>query len=74
MHVDPSTLARWERGEREPTGTFAIRVLRFLEAVEATGFRVKDEHINNPSNYDNAADCANISENQIFIDSSIAAL
>lgn len=20
LHVDPSTLAKWERGEREPTG------------------------------------------------------
>ena len=28
--VDPSTLARWERGEREPTGAFLERVKRFL--------------------------------------------
>jgi len=26
LGVDPSTLARWERGEREPTGRFAARV------------------------------------------------
>ena len=30
MEVDPSTLARWEHGEREPTGAFAVRVTRFL--------------------------------------------
>ena len=24
--VDPSTLARWERGEREPTGKLAVRL------------------------------------------------
>ena len=23
LHVDPTTLARWERGERQPTGSFA---------------------------------------------------
>ena len=34
--VDPSTLARWERGERVPTGAFAARVLRFVTAAEAT--------------------------------------
>jgi transcriptional regulator with XRE-family HTH domain len=34
--VDPSTLARWERGEREPTGAFTARVLLFLAGVEAT--------------------------------------
>jgi site-specific DNA recombinase len=28
--VDPSTLARWERGEREPTGAFAASASRFL--------------------------------------------
>lgn len=31
--VDPDTLARWERGEREPTGAFLGRVKRFLELV-----------------------------------------
>ena len=36
MGVDASTLARWERGEREPTGPFATRVLRFLGASEGT--------------------------------------
>jgi transcriptional regulator with XRE-family HTH domain len=28
--VDMGTLARWERGEREPKGTFALRASRFL--------------------------------------------
>jgi len=26
LGVDPSTLARWERGERDPTGTYRARV------------------------------------------------
>jgi transcriptional regulator with XRE-family HTH domain len=34
--VDPCTLARWERGERDPTGAFAVRALRFLTVAEAT--------------------------------------
>ncbi|MBE0657624.1 MAG: recombinase family protein [Bryobacteraceae bacterium] len=29
--VDPSTLARWERGEREPEGDFAASVAKFLD-------------------------------------------
>ncbi len=32
--VDASTLARWERGEREPTGLFLAKVTRFLGVVE----------------------------------------
>ena len=36
MGVDPGTLARWERGEREPRGAYAIRALHFVTAVEAT--------------------------------------
>jgi site-specific DNA recombinase len=32
--VDPSTLARWERGEREPTGVFLERVKRSLKSEE----------------------------------------
>ncbi len=32
--VDQCTLARWERGEREPTGKFAARAERFLAATE----------------------------------------
>ncbi len=36
MGVDPSTLAKWERGEREPAGDFATRVKRFLAKAEAT--------------------------------------
>ena len=31
LGVDPGTLARWERGEREPTGVFLQRVRRFLD-------------------------------------------
>jgi transcriptional regulator with XRE-family HTH domain len=34
--VDACTLARWERGEREPAGAFAARALQFLTAAEAT--------------------------------------
>jgi transcriptional regulator with XRE-family HTH domain len=34
--VDASTLARLERGEREPSGAFAARALRFLASAEAT--------------------------------------
>jgi transcriptional regulator with XRE-family HTH domain len=30
LSVDPATLARWERGEREPAGMFLDRVERFL--------------------------------------------
>jgi transcriptional regulator with XRE-family HTH domain len=33
--VDASTLARWERAEREPAGTFAASAKRFLAAAEA---------------------------------------
>jgi transcriptional regulator with XRE-family HTH domain len=36
MGVDQSTLARWERGEREPTGGFAAQAQRFLVSAEAT--------------------------------------
>jgi DNA-binding transcriptional regulator YiaG len=32
--VDQCTLARWKRGEREPTGTFAARASCFLVAAE----------------------------------------
>lgn len=34
LGVDPSTLARWERGEREPAGVFLDRVERFLDGRE----------------------------------------
>ena len=40
LGVDPSTLAKWERGEREPTGALLSRVKRFLDEEEeskATG-------------------------------------
>jgi transcriptional regulator with XRE-family HTH domain len=33
--VDQGTLARWERGEREPTGQFAVRAQRFLASAES---------------------------------------
>jgi transcriptional regulator with XRE-family HTH domain len=33
--VDQGTLARWERGEREPTHEFAVRAKRFLAETEA---------------------------------------
>ena len=32
LGVDSSTLAKWERGEREPAGAFAERAKRFLGA------------------------------------------
>ena len=32
--VDPGTLAKWERGEREPAGVFAKRAERFLADEE----------------------------------------
>jgi transcriptional regulator with XRE-family HTH domain len=36
LGVDAGTLARWERGEREPSGAFALRVQRFVAAAEVT--------------------------------------
>jgi site-specific DNA recombinase len=36
--VDQSTLARWERGEREPTGEFERRASRFVAVVEVPSF------------------------------------
>lgn len=33
--VDQSTLAKWEREERKPAGTFLARVMRFLSKAEA---------------------------------------
>jgi len=33
--VDMSTLARWERAEREPIGEFAVRARHFLAFVES---------------------------------------
>ena len=32
--VDQGTLARWKRGEREPTGALGERVRRFLSSGE----------------------------------------
>ena len=34
LGVDDGTLARWERGDREPEGEFLRRVERFLSHVE----------------------------------------
>jgi transcriptional regulator with XRE-family HTH domain len=36
LDVDPSTLARWESGEREPAGVFAVRAERLLAPAEGT--------------------------------------
>lgn len=33
--VDQGTLARWERGEREPTGRVAVRAAAFLAGAES---------------------------------------
>ena len=35
MGVDQSTLARWERREREPAGKFAARAMAFVAAIDA---------------------------------------
>ena len=35
LDVEACTLARWERGERQPTGAFAVRVSRFLNTAES---------------------------------------
>lgn len=43
LGVDPGTLARWERGEREPRGACLGRVERFLcdeEAADLDAWRV----------------------------------
>ena len=37
--VDPATLARWERGEREPAGAFQARVKRFVLHGETSDAR-----------------------------------
>jgi transcriptional regulator with XRE-family HTH domain len=34
--VDQGTLARWKRGEREPTGTFARAALQLISLVESS--------------------------------------
>ncbi len=39
LGVDQGTLARWERGEREPAVAFLSRVKRFLHDGEASGAR-----------------------------------
>jgi transcriptional regulator with XRE-family HTH domain len=35
LGVDPSTLAKWEQGKREPAGAFLVRVRRFLDSEDA---------------------------------------
>jgi transcriptional regulator with XRE-family HTH domain len=35
LGVDPSTLARWERGEREPAGALLSKVQSFCDGFEA---------------------------------------
>ncbi len=40
LTVDPGTLARWERGEREPQGVFLGRVKRFLDGDRASDSRL----------------------------------
>ena len=39
LGVDQGTLARWERGEREPHGAFLGRVKRFLQNGQAPSAR-----------------------------------
>ncbi len=39
--VDQSTLAKWERGEREVTGRFLGRVMRFLEQAATQSARAR---------------------------------
>jgi transcriptional regulator with XRE-family HTH domain len=39
--VDQGTLARWERGEREPAGVMLDRVTRFLAGDKAQRTRVR---------------------------------
>src|SRR5687768_14376449 len=41
MGVDPATLARWERGEREPTGALLGSVTRFLDESVGKPTRVR---------------------------------
>jgi len=39
LGIDPSTLAKWEQGTREPQGEFLARVKRFLQDGEGLGAR-----------------------------------
>jgi hypothetical protein len=41
LQVDPSTLARWERGEREPEGEFAARAKRLLSTCKEAPLRAR---------------------------------
>jgi transcriptional regulator with XRE-family HTH domain len=40
LGVDPSTLAKWERGEGEPAGKLVARAERFLAQPAATVARI----------------------------------
>ena len=41
LGVDQSTLARWERGEREPTGALAARAERLIADTESIPVQVR---------------------------------
>jgi transcriptional regulator with XRE-family HTH domain len=41
LGIDPGTLARWERGERKPTGALLGRVKRFLCDEEAADLQAR---------------------------------
>lgn len=41
LRVDPGTLARWERGEREPAGELLVRARRFVGDVSATSIGLR---------------------------------
>jgi transcriptional regulator with XRE-family HTH domain len=39
LGVDPSTLAKWEQGRRDPAGAFLARVKRLMRDGEVSGVR-----------------------------------
>jgi DNA-binding transcriptional regulator YiaG len=43
--VDPGTLAKWERGERQSAGAFLGCVKRFLQDGKASGAWGSDDHL-----------------------------
>ena len=43
--MDPGTLAKWERGERDPAGGFLDLVKRFLQGGEAPGAQHGEERV-----------------------------
>lgn len=43
LGIDPATLRRWERGEKEPVGRFLMKVSEFLDQHDAgQAARTKD--------------------------------